>query len=775
VINLSIVGCKNVKKEQRKGIVEVRNLLMNFLKKYKWMLLIAIIISIIFGIIYSSNDIQQYQGGILIFSFPLFFISGALCELLNTSEKIVKLGMKLILLAIFELILFAIIWSNYIFYYDPQFAILVLLELLFISFISMNLVGGFFIFILRKITKKSKRISIMLIIMLLILCQSPIVQADQLLIEKNGPIDDGSWILSQGHVIVQKFTTIPTQDTITKVSMYSYATPSSEIYIGLSKSLSANPANWLYSDHYFVYTYGSQWFSCDGFNYSCSPSDFYYILLLKSSSTGIIETEFDDENLYSGGFVIYYDGINWNSQPEGVDVNFRVYGDELQNHAPNEPNNPIPTSASTDVSITIDLSWSGGDPDPGDIVTYDVYFGTTNPPPKIVSNQSGTTYDPGTLNYNTFYLWRIRAWDNHGASTWSYMVWYFTTESENNQPIAYIDSISPNPSTKGQNITFTGHGSDNDGSIIGYQWSSNIDGILSTTNSFTTSTLSGGTHTIYFKVKDNDNVWSDEVSSTVWINFTFVHITDPHVRGYNYGYEFYPDQRWNNIISVIRSWNPAPEFVVCSGDLVENDVVFNFQALMNPLFETGNTFYVDDTFKIPIYFCPGNHDARYQYYPIPPLQSFDSYHNYIGPDYYHILNKNCAIFSLNSGFDEINPLNFIGDLGIPEGNGIYNNEMSQLSWDLDWLDNQPSGSDSSDYIKIVTMHHPFQSILPKERDGSFNVNRDYFNTTCQNYKVNITLSGHIHNYASFLNRYGNPWNKGDGTMFVMTSAIAEDL
>ena len=49
----------------------------------------------------------------------------------------------------------------------------------------------------------------------------------------------------------------------------------------------------------------------------------------------------------------------------------------------------------TNVDVTMDLSWNGGDPDPGDTVTYDVCFGTTNPPPKVVSNQSATTYNPG--------------------------------------------------------------------------------------------------------------------------------------------------------------------------------------------------------------------------------------------------------------------------------------------------------------------------------------------------------------------------------------------
>ncbi|MBE3136010.1 MAG: DUF2341 domain-containing protein, partial [Thermoplasmata archaeon] len=97
------------------------------------------------------------------------------------------------------------------------------------------------------------------------------------------------------------------------------------------------------------------------------------------------------------------------------------------NTPPNTPTTPVPSNGSTDVSINTLLSWIGGDPDLGDIVTYDVYVGTTNPPVKIASNQSATTYDPGTLVYNTQYFWKIVAWDDHGAAT-SGPVWSFTTE-----------------------------------------------------------------------------------------------------------------------------------------------------------------------------------------------------------------------------------------------------------------------------------------------------------------------------------------------------------
>ena len=100
------------------------------------------------------------------------------------------------------------------------------------------------------------------------------------------------------------------------------------------------------------------------------------------------------------------------------------------NNPPTAPGNPNPANHATDVSVNAVFSWTAsGDPDPGDTVTYDVYFETTTPPTtKVSSNQSVTTYDPGTMNYDTKYYWQIIAWDNHNASN-SSLIWDFTTAS----------------------------------------------------------------------------------------------------------------------------------------------------------------------------------------------------------------------------------------------------------------------------------------------------------------------------------------------------------
>jgi hypothetical protein len=97
------------------------------------------------------------------------------------------------------------------------------------------------------------------------------------------------------------------------------------------------------------------------------------------------------------------------------------------NTPPYEPSSPSPPDQLEDQSVYTDISWQGGDPDPGDTVTYDVYFGTSTSPPLVSSNQSETTYDPGVLSIFTMYWWKIVARDNHGETTEG-PLWRFRTE-----------------------------------------------------------------------------------------------------------------------------------------------------------------------------------------------------------------------------------------------------------------------------------------------------------------------------------------------------------
>ena len=127
----------------------------------------------------------------------------------------------------------------------------------------------------------------------------------------------------------------------------------------------------------------------------------------------------------------------------------------VPNNPPNTPSSPSPANHATGVLINADLSWSGGDPDAGDTVTYDVYFGTSETPPleetigPYPATQSSITYDPMYFLPDvipepipepmTFY-WQIVAMDNHGV-TREGPLWDFTTPGVWN-PWAYDEDGS---------------------------------------------------------------------------------------------------------------------------------------------------------------------------------------------------------------------------------------------------------------------------------------------------------------------------------------------
>ncbi len=96
------------------------------------------------------------------------------------------------------------------------------------------------------------------------------------------------------------------------------------------------------------------------------------------------------------------------------------------NRAPSVPSYPSPSDGASGVSPTANLSWSSGDPD-GDLVTYDVYFGTGDVPPLVATSIVNRTYSPGALALATRYYWHVVARDTVGAAA-SGPTWSFTTK-----------------------------------------------------------------------------------------------------------------------------------------------------------------------------------------------------------------------------------------------------------------------------------------------------------------------------------------------------------
>jgi DNA-binding beta-propeller fold protein YncE len=138
----------------------------------------------------------------------------------------------------------------------------------------------------------------------------------------------------------------------------------------------------------------------------------------------------------AGGKAVWAALLFW---PKGSGLNDREWTFWLpggtwggENRPPNAPSGPNPANGAAGVDVNKDVSWSCSDPD-GDPLTYDVYFGTSSEPPLKKSGHTSKTYDPGTLNKNTKYYWKIVAKDNHAHATPG-PIWYFTTRDGGGGP-----------------------------------------------------------------------------------------------------------------------------------------------------------------------------------------------------------------------------------------------------------------------------------------------------------------------------------------------------
>jgi len=136
------------------------------------------------------------------------------------------------------------------------------------------------------------------------------------------------------------------------------------------------------------------------------------------------------------------------------------------NSPPDIPCFPHPPNASANVPIDTNLSWVCDDPE-GDLLTFDVYFGITNPPPQVASNVTENDYDLEILEFDTTYYWKIVAWDEHDAST-AGPIWWFTTENNGQHPPSIPEVDGPPSGKVGVEYCITVNSSEPDGDNVMY-------------------------------------------------------------------------------------------------------------------------------------------------------------------------------------------------------------------------------------------------------------------------------------------------------------------
>jgi len=99
--------------------------------------------------------------------------------------------------------------------------------------------------------------------------------------------------------------------------------------------------------------------------------------------------------------------------------------------APGLASNPSPETDALEVRADVILSWDEGI----NTVSYDVYFGSVNPPPFVV-NQSQSSFNPSDLDPLTTYYWQVNSVNSESTTIGD--VWTFTTIEPNLAPAAEI-------------------------------------------------------------------------------------------------------------------------------------------------------------------------------------------------------------------------------------------------------------------------------------------------------------------------------------------------
>ena len=78
-------------------------------------------------------------------------------------------------------------------------------------------------------------------------------------------------------------------------------------------------------------------------------------------------------------------------------------------------------------TTTVTLEWNANDVDATDVLTFDVLFGTANPPiTKIVDNQTAKKLNVN-LDASKSYYWKVVVKDNSGGETIG-QIWNFKTD-----------------------------------------------------------------------------------------------------------------------------------------------------------------------------------------------------------------------------------------------------------------------------------------------------------------------------------------------------------
>ncbi|MBF0430810.1 MAG: hypothetical protein HQK83_05995 [Fibrobacteria bacterium] len=292
---------------------------------------------------------------------------------------------------------------------------------------------------------------------------------------------------------------------------------------------------------------------------------------------------------------------------------------ENTNHAPHIPSSPSPGHSSTNNGLDVTLRWTDGDPDAGDVVTFNLYFGKTSPPALVAEGFSQATYQVSGLNGGTKFYWRVEATD--GNDTTLGPVWEFTTTNS-----APISPHTPAPQAgavdQQTSLTLSWSGGDPDtGDAVTYDVyldlvSPPVERIVEGTSSLTkqVSGLDSG-KTYYWKVVAKDG--TEITSGPVWAFSTVEELwtTTPKTAAYwkfsrtDFGTSTTFANRITNSVADSKNivWSTTPQFESIGGikGVATGGSAYGSTA-------SNSAFTVDNTSKIISYRIRCNFkDANY--------------------------------------------------------------------------------------------------------------------------------------------------------------------
>ncbi|WP_163411329.1 fibronectin type III domain-containing protein [Flavobacterium ajazii] len=105
---------------------------------------------------------------------------------------------------------------------------------------------------------------------------------------------------------------------------------------------------------------------------------------------------------------------------------FYTEGETIVNHLPFSPELISPAINTTLNATTATLKWNAADVDSYDFLSYDVYFGTANPPVTKISENNTTKTIDVTLQPSKEYFWKVVVKDGKGGETVG-QIWRFKT------------------------------------------------------------------------------------------------------------------------------------------------------------------------------------------------------------------------------------------------------------------------------------------------------------------------------------------------------------